>query len=117
VKVEQLVGAAIAMKPDLSPTGGHVQGELRAVIIDLPGRNDGRICRVALADPSERIPDEPAPALELRLLVDMLELTPSAFVLHKVGAARLDPVRGALEHATQAGPGEALVLSEAGQLD
>jgi hypothetical protein len=105
------------MEADAPAVRAHLQGELGPILVDPVGGDNRRVRDVAFAEPADGVAHKRAPALELSLVVHMLQLTAAAVVPHVMGAAWLYPVRRRLEKPAEAGAGEALVFADAAQLD
>ena len=97
VELEDLVGPLVVMEPNPPPVGAHREGDLGAVVELAVAGDERRIGHVPPSQTAERVAHEAAARLALGGRVQMLKLTPAAFVLHVVRTARRDPIRGWLE--------------------
>src|SRR5215210_1017577 len=105
------------MKSDASAPGGYMKSELGAVVVDETGWFDRRIGNLALSQPPEGVANERAATLELRLVVDVLELAPTALVCGIVRTPRLDPKGRGFNEPRRPGPNEPFVLTRLSQVD
>jgi hypothetical protein len=113
-QIEDLIRAMIAMQSDPAPAGVDMERQLGPVVVGLTCGNDRRVGDVALRDSPEGVSHEPTTALQLGLVVNVLELTAAAIVPYVVGTAGLNPVRRGLQQPLKPGAGKAFVLLKPG---
>jgi hypothetical protein len=115
-EIEDLPGSLVAMEADAPSPRVYVERELGPVIVDLRRGRDGRIGDIPLSQAPERITDEGLTGGQLSLIVQMLELTTTAFVDHVVRAPGLNPQRRRLHYTAKTTPSESLVVAKISKL-